>query len=176
MTRGIKSGIITSDGIKEENVPDGVNKGNEKVDKNIIMSPVDHFVPDGVPNDGAGTPPTGEEEIEPKGQQTIDQGAGAIVKVDNEVVDRGNKKAATDLTNTELFGDQGVDKVADVKDAGKVDEGKEIVYSEGNLYWDGVGRLEVGYNLVSKAAAEKWLSLKKVRSATIEEVKDHYER
>lgn len=45
------------------------------------------------------------------------------------------------------------------------------VFSERNINWDGVGKLQAGYNLVSKKAAEQWLSGSlKVRLATPEEV------
>lgn len=52
------------------------------------------------------------------------------------------------------------------------DEEKVVLFSERNVAWQGVGRLSVGYNLVSKADADKWLAggSLKVRLATPEEV------
>lgn len=52
------------------------------------------------------------------------------------------------------------------------EEEKVVLFSERNVNWAGVGRLSVGYNLVSKADADKWLSggSLKVRLATPEEV------
>lgn len=44
------------------------------------------------------------------------------------------------------------------------------VYSTRNVHWDGVGKLSVGYNIVSKEAAEKWLTRSHVRAAAPEEV------
>lgn len=57
----------------------------------------------------------------------------------------------------------------------KADE-KQILFSSGNLNWAGVGKLESGFNLVSAEAAAKWLTHRKVRKATVEEVKEHYKQ
>jgi len=51
---------------------------------------------------------------------------------------------------------------------------KVAVYSQKNLRWNLVGSLAPGYNIVTKEAAEKWLTLSSVREATPEEVADHY--
>lgn len=51
---------------------------------------------------------------------------------------------------------------------------KVALYSLGNLHWQGVGQLVTGYNIVSKESSEKWLTLKKVRSATPEELASYY--
>ena len=48
------------------------------------------------------------------------------------------------------------------------------LYSNRNLSWGGVGKLERGYNFVTEAKAEKWLTQKSVRIATPKEVRDHY--
>lgn len=44
------------------------------------------------------------------------------------------------------------------------------VYSTRNVRWEGVGTLSYGYNVVSKADAEKWLTRSHVREATAAEV------
>lgn len=51
---------------------------------------------------------------------------------------------------------------------------KVAIYSLRNLYWNGVGELTKGYNIVTKEAANQWLTNKSVRSATPEEVKRAY--
>jgi len=48
------------------------------------------------------------------------------------------------------------------------------VHSTRNLSWTGVGVLELGYNIVSKEASEKWITHKAVRIATPDEVARHY--
>jgi hypothetical protein len=44
------------------------------------------------------------------------------------------------------------------------------IHSTRNVTWSGIGKVYNGYNIVSKAAAEKWLSRSHVRLATPEEV------
>jgi hypothetical protein len=57
------------------------------------------------------------------------------------------------------------------KAAPAVDGEKVAIFSERNIAWAEVGKLVAGYNLVSKADADKWLSGKlKVRLATPEEI------
>lgn len=59
----------------------------------------------------------------------------------------------------------------------KKTDDKIILYSEKNLHWQEAGTLKIGYNIVTKEASEKWLSLgsgKGVREATPEEVATHY--
>lgn len=48
------------------------------------------------------------------------------------------------------------------------------VYSSRNLYWPGLGNLNIGYNIVSSDKAEKWLTNKNTRLATPEEVAGAY--
>ncbi len=44
------------------------------------------------------------------------------------------------------------------------------IYSTRNVTWNGVGKVYIGYNIVDKAAADKWLSRSHTRLATPEEV------
>ena len=53
-------------------------------------------------------------------------------------------------------------------------EEKIAIYSTKNIYWNGLGKIEKGYNIVAKEASEKWLTRKAVREATPEEVAKHY--
>jgi hypothetical protein len=55
-----------------------------------------------------------------------------------------------------------------------VADDKVALYSNRNLSWGGVGKLDKGYNFVPKAKAEKWLTQKSVRATTPKEVRDHY--
>lgn len=50
-------------------------------------------------------------------------------------------------------------------------EEKVAIFATRNLYWEGLGRINAGYSIVSKTAANKWLTLSKVREATPAEVK-----
>lgn len=47
---------------------------------------------------------------------------------------------------------------------------KVALYSTKSVYWAEVGRLNYGYNIVSREQVEKWLERDHVRIATPEEV------
>jgi hypothetical protein len=53
----------------------------------------------------------------------------------------------------------------------KVDSGKVAIHSSKNAYWQGVGRLQRGYHIVSRKEADQWLTLSYVREATEDEMK-----
>jgi hypothetical protein len=59
-------------------------------------------------------------------------------------------------------------KAAPVKEAAK--EEKVALHSTKNVTWSGVGKVYRGYNIVTKTAADKWLTRDHVRLATPEEV------
>ena len=65
-------------------------------------------------------------------------------------------------------------KAKTVKPAEKVTEEKVALFSTNNLFWNEVGKLSIGYNIVSAENAEKWLRHKAVRKATPEEVAKAY--
>lgn len=54
------------------------------------------------------------------------------------------------------------------------DMDKVALYSFRNIFWQEVGRLSKGYNIVSKAKADKWLTMEDVRLATPEELLREY--
>lgn len=56
----------------------------------------------------------------------------------------------------------------------KTPEGKTAIYSDKNMYWNEIGRITKGYNIVTEEAAEKWLTRKGIRQATPEEVASYY--
>lgn len=56
----------------------------------------------------------------------------------------------------------------------RADSGKIAIHSNRGIYWQEVGRLIKGYNIVTPAAAEKWLTLKGIRVATPQEVAKEY--
>lgn len=54
------------------------------------------------------------------------------------------------------------------------DHFKVAIFAVRSLNWSGVGKLDSGYNFVSKEVAEKWLTLRSVREASPEEVAAHF--
>ena len=53
-------------------------------------------------------------------------------------------------------------------------EGKVAIHSEKNMHWNGIGGITKGYNIVTKEAAQQWLTRKGIRQATPEEVASYY--
>ena len=47
---------------------------------------------------------------------------------------------------------------------------KVAVHSTRNVFWDGVGRVKTGYNIMTREKAEVWLTRNHTRLATPEEV------
>ena len=73
----------------------------------------------------------------------------------------------------------GSTKVAkpEVKPVVKKAEKKEdtvAIHSSKNVTWSGVGKVYIGYNIVSKEASEKWLTRDHTRLATPEEVAQEF--
>ena len=62
----------------------------------------------------------------------------------------------------------------DIPQEPKEPSDKVAVLSTRNLSWSEVGNLKIGYNIVSKGASEKWLTMRGIRIATPEEVATHY--
>lgn len=52
--------------------------------------------------------------------------------------------------------------------------GKVAIYSDKNMRWQGLGGISKGYNIVTKEAADRWLTRKGIREATPQEVATHY--
>lgn len=48
------------------------------------------------------------------------------------------------------------------------------IHSTRNMHWEGVGKISKGYNIVSKDAAEKWLTKSNIRIADPKEVAKGY--
>jgi purine nucleoside phosphorylase len=63
-------------------------------------------------------------------------------------------------------------KAPERKKSAKAEKPKETValYSTKNVTWSEVGKVYRGYNIVSKDAAEKWITRSHIRTATPEEV------
>lgn len=86
-----------------------------------------------------------------------------------------------DATVGEIIGTSTVDPKSEVteetpkptkkKVEGQKTDEKVAVFSTGNKFWYGVGRLANGYNIISKAEADQWLTDPEVRLASPEEVK-----
>jgi hypothetical protein len=83
---------------------------------------------------------------------------------DNNVV--GSRSA--DRALNEAKKEEAPEKVVDNE------EDRMLVHSQKNIRWQGVGTLSPGYNVVTKEAAEKWLTRQGIREASAEEVATYY--
>ncbi len=87
--------------------------------------------------------------------------AEGITSVANGVIGTGTVKAKP--------------KAAAKKQEAVVEE-KVAIHSTKNVTWTGVGKVYRGYNIVTKAAADKWLTRNHTRLATPEEVAKEFGR
>ena len=51
---------------------------------------------------------------------------------------------------------------------------KVAIYSAKNIFWNGIGTINVGYNIVSREASEKWLTRNGIREASPQEIAKYY--
>ncbi len=113
-----------------------------------------------------------------KKQQTkLDETAEdkGVITAPNKPGAGGKKKSSLGgATDTDVIGSAGAKTPA--KPTAKAGQKKATValYSDRNVSWNGVGKLEKGYNIVSKEQAARWLTRNHVREATPEEVASEY--
>lgn len=94
-------------------------------------------------------------------------------KIDQEKrIPRSNTKADDNNVTTVKTADTFKNK--EFKKDTETPEGKVAIHSDKNMHWNGIGRITKGYNVVTKEAAEKWLSRKGIREATPQEVATYY--
>lgn len=103
--------------------------------------------------------------------------------ISNNVIGSNNitNEKRTPLSNTKVNSD-GVFTVnsadtfknKEFKKESNKPEDKVAIYSDKNMRWQGFGEVSKGYNIISKEAAEKWLTRKGIREATAQEVATHY--
>jgi ectoine hydroxylase-related dioxygenase (phytanoyl-CoA dioxygenase family) len=88
----------------------------------------------------------------------------------------GKKFGAITQTENGAIGSGAANKSPKVKAVEPKVVKKETValFSTRNVLWEGVGKIDKGYNIVDKAEAEKWLKRDHVRTATPEEVAEEY--
>lgn len=89
----------------------------------------------------------------------------------------GPVRSNTSTTATGVISSRAADRVFDkqevVQEEPKTDN-KVALWSDKNVRWTGIGLLSKGYNIVTKEAADKWLTRQGIRKATPEEVATHY--
>lgn len=75
-----------------------------------------------------------------------------------------------------VIGSKQKNEINDISKAKPEAEEKLALYSSKNVSWPGVGKILKGYNIVTKAASEKWLQRDHIRVASPEEVARNFGR
>lgn len=82
--------------------------------------------------------------------------------------------ARSNENNVLTVGSADTFKNKEFKKEEKTPDNKVAILSEKNMHWQGIGSISKGYNIVTKEAADKWLTRKGIREATPQEVATHY--
>jgi hypothetical protein len=141
------------------------NFNNEEdlvIEESVISEPEAHSAPEVIEE------PVVQEEVLPdpvpeaKHEDVIE--APSYADPIEEIPALGNVNGAIGVTTAPKESKKPAKKVSAVK--------KETValYSTKNVTWPEVGKVYRGYNIVEKAAAEKWLTRSHIRTAAPEEV------
>lgn len=99
-----------------------------------------------------------------------------VIKSEPKAQTDGPVKSSTSVGATGVIGSVAADKPkAKTAPAYEKKEPEKVaLWSFKNIRWSGVGALVSGYNIVTKEAADKWLTRDGIREATPEEVAQHY--
>ena len=112
--------------------------------------------------------------------------AKEVVNDDGQEVITGPKKekaesapASNTKANDEgVIGSRSAERLTPKKETKKESKSKKddkiLIWSPKSIRWQGVGTLSPGYNVVTKEAAEKWLTRSGIREASAEEVATYY--
>jgi hypothetical protein len=89
------------------------------------------------------------------------------------------KKTVKQTVSNDIIGSNVAqpEKIIDInltKAPAKAEKETVAIYSTKNVNWEGVGKLEKGYNIVNKKTADQWLTRSHTRIATPEEVAREY--
>ena len=91
---------------------------------------------------------------------------------------RGARNSNSFVTETGAIGSRAADRAlqSNINTEAPQKDGstKVALWSRKNIRWGAVGTLSKGYNIVTKEAAELWLTKEGIREATPEEVATHY--
>ena len=124
------------------------------------------------------------EELVEKYKEAVKQGKVKLAETaeDNKVITAPNKPGAGGkkkssfggVNDSNVIGSAGAKTPAKPTATAGQKKATVALYSDRNVYWTGVGKLERGYNIVPKDQAAKWLTRNHVREATPEEVASEY--
>jgi hypothetical protein len=112
-----------------------------------------------------------KEEIKEEAKPVVEdvKPADPVIKADDPVkAEPSLKKVDADVIGVTTTEEKPKEKKAEVQ------KDKVALFSEKNVFWEGVGRVGKGYNIVDGESAKKWLKRNFIRLATPEEIKQEF--
>lgn len=104
-------------------------------------------------------------------KEALETDKGNVINSKGTVKKGGKKKPGLAPVKGGILGSSKVEEInKEKKISVKPQVEKVALHSTKNVYWDGLGEIKKGYNIVRKDRAEKWLTRSHVRTATPEEV------
>jgi hypothetical protein len=152
-------------------------QGDEDKDLDPIVEPAVEEIPTDEPQEEV-IPETKVEEI--AAEFNIEASIEEVIEVEPTAITTASLARSSSETSQSIGSVvNGVIGVAQKPKSPKkstVSASKEVkketiaIHSTRNVTWSGVGKVYIGYNIVEKEAAEKWLTRSHCRAATPEEV------
>jgi hypothetical protein len=169
-----------SDELKNEFIPDSVTDALEDIAEDIVMDAIADSVEEKVEELSA------PEEVEPVVETTpVVEETPVIEPVKEDVITTPSFPGSDNVNMVGLVGNGAIGSVTGSRP--KKPSGKKspatakkaetvAIFSTRNVTWTGVGKVYRGYNIVEKAAADKWLTRDHIRPASPEEVAQEFGR
>lgn len=115
------------------------------------------------------TPEPAKVEEAPKAEEAKEE--PTAIKTTDFSKSTSEKQAVGSVASGAIGVTTAAPRPAPVKKAAKGEKVETVaIHSTKNVTWEGVGKVYRGYNIVSKEAAEQWLTRSHTRTATPEEV------
>lgn len=128
------------------------------------------------------------EEVEINLEESDVEWAESVVSTDEDPaedavisskpVSQGSKKSGVTILDNGAFGSAKAEKINNAPKRPTPEDTVEKValFSTKNVSWLGIGKLNIGYNIVTKQQSEQWLTRGHVRLATPEEVAQEFNK
>lgn len=164
-----------SDELKNEFISDSVADAVDSIAEDIVMDAIADAVEEKI------------EELsapEPVVEPVVEDTPVFVEPVKEDVITGSSMPASDNVNMVGLVGNGAIGSVSaprpkksTAKKSAPAKKADTVaVFSTRNVTWNGVGKVYRGYNIVEKAAADKWLTRDHIRLATPEEVAKEFGR
>lgn len=170
-----------SDELNNEFIPASVADAVESIAEDIVMDAITEAVQEKVEELSAP-----ETVVEPVVEPTpVVEETPVVEPVKEDVITTPSFPGKDTVNMVGLVGNGAIGSVSAARP--KKSSGKKVtatekktetvaIFSTRNVTWTGVGKVYRGYNIVEKAAADKWLTRDHIRPASPEEVAQEFGR